>query len=279
MPLHLARPLRAPAALLALAGLGAAACAPAPAPATSRPAGAVGAAAPDSSRTSLDWPGRYTGVVPCADCEGIETTLVLRDDQRYALTTRYLGEQDTGRTLEGRFDWDEAGGTIALAGVAGGPSRYRVGENRLDQLDLEGRRITGPLADRYVLLKAGDATDLVPEALVAPARWRLVELRGEPVAPASDPEQRPWLAFERDGNRVHGFAGCNTFAGSFEHPTGSRLRFAPLAVTQRACAEMATETDLLLLLASVDGYTLVGTTLALHRARMAPLARFEAVVP
>jgi heat shock protein HslJ len=268
------------AALLAFAALGPAGCAPATS--TTRPAGAasgVAAAAPDGSRTSLDWPGRYTGVVPCADCEGIETTLVLRDDERFALTTRYLGTQDAGRTLEGSFAWDDAGRTIALAAVSGGPSRYLVGENRLFQLDLEGRRITGPLADRYVLHRAGDATDLVPEALVAPARWRLVEVMGKPVAAASDPEQRPWLAFERDGGRVHGFAGCNTFAGSFEHRAGSRLRFAPLAVTQRACAEMASETELLRLLASVDGYALVGRTLSLHRARMAPLARFEAVYP
>ena len=35
---------------------------------------------PDSSATSLDWEGVYRGVVPCADCEGIVTTITLRRD-------------------------------------------------------------------------------------------------------------------------------------------------------------------------------------------------------
>jgi len=33
------------------------------------------AATPDNSANSLDWPGTYTGVVPCADCEGINRDL------------------------------------------------------------------------------------------------------------------------------------------------------------------------------------------------------------
>jgi len=113
-------------------------------------------ATPDSSRTSLDWPGSYAGVLPCADCEGIETSITIRSDQTYAVRTRYLGTDDAGRTREGTFAWNEAGSAITLEGISSGPSRYLVGENKLIQLDLAGNRITGELADRYVLRKTSD---------------------------------------------------------------------------------------------------------------------------
>ena len=42
------------------------------------------AAAPDmhNAETSLDYTGTYTGVLPAADCPGIEVRLILGDDGR-----------------------------------------------------------------------------------------------------------------------------------------------------------------------------------------------------
>ena len=34
-----------------------------------------------TSEMSLDWAGVYQGTLPCADCEGIETMIELKDDQ------------------------------------------------------------------------------------------------------------------------------------------------------------------------------------------------------
>ena len=34
-----------------------------------------------NSRNSLDWNGVYKGVLPCADCEGIETVITLLNDK------------------------------------------------------------------------------------------------------------------------------------------------------------------------------------------------------
>jgi uncharacterized lipoprotein NlpE involved in copper resistance len=117
----------------------------------------VGAAAPtvsDNSQNSLDWQGTYKGTTPCADCEGIETELILNPDLTYILKTRYLGKGD-GKVFEekGSFVWDKTGGSIMLQGSKGGPSQYKVGENRLIQLDMEGKPITGALADKFVLIK------------------------------------------------------------------------------------------------------------------------------
>lgn len=130
------------------------------------------AATPDpahNSRLSLDWPGTYRGILPCADCEGIETVITLMEDGTYIRSLRYLGRDDAYRRDHGRFEWNGAGSGIALA--AGGQA-YQVGENRLFHLDRDGQRIEGDLADRYVLAK--DRRDPRLEG----REWTLVALAG-----------------------------------------------------------------------------------------------------
>ncbi|GHS96266.1 copper resistance protein [Bacteroidia bacterium] len=107
----------------------------------------------DNSRTSLDWGGKYTGVIPCADCEGIQVTIVL-NPSTYELSYLYLGTNDNTPTqIVGEFSWDETGSIVNLKNDASIPPYYQVGENRLIQLDMEGKPITGELADKYELTK------------------------------------------------------------------------------------------------------------------------------
>lgn len=231
----------------------------------------------DTSKTSLDWDGRYRGVVPCADCEGIETAITLSKDGRYILQTRYLGKEASAREVGGTFSWNAEGNTITLAGVIDRPAQYLVGENVLIQLALNGRRITGELASKYRLEKVpGDASGGAPA--ITGKRWRLTELEGQAIPAASDPAKSPYLMLAADGDRVNGFGGCNTFAGGFELPAPTRIRFSNLAKTLKACISgMETEDAFLKVLEQVDNYAIVGSKLSLHRARMAPLARFEAI--
>ncbi|HMO62405.1 MAG TPA: copper resistance protein NlpE [Ferruginibacter sp.] len=107
----------------------------------------------DNSRTSVDWPGTYKGTLPCADCQGIETTLTIDTALNYTLTQLYLGKSTKPFEQKGSFSWNGAGGIITLSGISNAPSQYLVGENVLVQLDLEGNRISGELADKYRLQK------------------------------------------------------------------------------------------------------------------------------
>lgn len=109
-----------------------------------------------TSRIALDWPGVYAGVLPCADCAGIDTRLRLDADLTYVLETRYLGKDERVFARRGRFAWAADGNIIHLRGIADGPTSYRVGENQLFQLDRQGRRIEGDLAEAYVLRRVGD---------------------------------------------------------------------------------------------------------------------------
>ena len=107
-----------------------------------------------NSQNSLDWQGTYKGVSPCANCEGIETEIVLNADLTFTLKTKYLGKEDSKIFEEkGSFVWDKTGGIISLERLKGRSSQYKVGENRLIQLDIEGKVITGDLAEKYVLTK------------------------------------------------------------------------------------------------------------------------------
>ncbi len=62
-------------------------------------------------------------------------------------------------------------------------------------------------------------------------------LDGQPVT-ATLPNREPHLVLTPEGSRVHGFAGCNRFTGSFVQ-TPESFQFKPLATTRMACPQPA----------------------------------------
>ena len=107
-----------------------------------------------TSQNSLDWNGMYKGVLPCADCEGIETNIILNTDNTYLIQTKYLGKGETKPVEKtGSFTRNAEGNTVIFSGVENAPNQYFVGENKLIQLDLAGKKIDGKLAEKYVLTK------------------------------------------------------------------------------------------------------------------------------
>lgn len=108
-----------------------------------------------TSRTSVDWAGTYTGLLPCADCSGIETSLQLNNDNEFVLRQRYLDSNEGVFEEKGIFTWDETGSNITLQ-IEGEDSKfhqYKVGENILFKLDADGKRIEGDLSEYYELKK------------------------------------------------------------------------------------------------------------------------------
>jgi len=106
-----------------------------------------------NARNSLDVHGTYSGNLPCGSCPGIETTIVLSEENWYTKIIYYLDEPEPNRfTTSGSYQWNDTGNTITLTGEKA-PNQYFVGENVLIQLDAEGNRITGDLAGNYRLVK------------------------------------------------------------------------------------------------------------------------------
>lgn len=106
-----------------------------------------------TSENSLDWNGTYKGTLPCADCEGIETTLTLHKDKTYTKQSNYLGKEDFTEETEGTFIWNDEGTEISLSSEGGVSPYYKVGENKLWHLNNDGKIIEGDLANHYILTK------------------------------------------------------------------------------------------------------------------------------
>lgn len=104
-----------------------------------------------NSQNSVDWMGTYEATLPCADCPGIKTVLVLHEDKTFEMSSEYL-ERDTKFEDKGTFEWQNNGSRVHLKGKDT-DVKLKVGENILFQLDQEGNEITGDLAEYYIYKK------------------------------------------------------------------------------------------------------------------------------
>jgi heat shock protein HslJ len=222
-----------------------------------------------NSRNSLDWPGTYTGTIPCADCEGIRTTITLRADGTFDRERLYLGKSDAPTGDSGQFSWNEAGSIVTLATTDGAMQMYQVGENQLFHLDQAGNRITGDLATQYVLRQA------IRDSRIEDRRWLLVEVMGQAYTPSED-DREAFILLDSDEGRASGNSSCNNFFGGYVIEAGQRIRFAGnMGATMMACPDMSTEQSFMEALRRVDNYSVSGDELSLNKARMAPLLRFR----
>jgi uncharacterized lipoprotein NlpE involved in copper resistance len=97
----------------------------------------------------------YSGSLPCADCEGQEVILTLLSDSTFQKRTLYMGKKSTGPGSNEFTDtgkWVMSGDTLLLE-IKDAPGKYLKQAEDLVQLDIKGKRITGKLADKYVLKK------------------------------------------------------------------------------------------------------------------------------
>lgn len=232
----------------------------------------------DTSANSLDWNGTYEGITPCASCEGIKTTLTLNQDSSFVMSTQYLGKSEEVLEIKGTFKWNDAGNIISLNGIKDAPHQFLVGENMLLQLDMEGNRITGDLADKYILTKIQETEKSNnEETTLINTHWELTEIMGKPVTKGETQKRAVFIMFDGEKKRVNGFGGCNNFMGGFEIKQGNRISFSPMASTMMACENMEMEANFMKTLQQVDNFTIQDNVLSLHKARMSPLLKFSAV--
>ncbi|MDX8567109.1 META domain-containing protein [Elizabethkingia sp. HX XZB] len=111
-------------------------------------------------------------------------------------------------------------------------------------------------------------------------KWKLVELFGKPVADQVNGKEAILKLSQQDKNYVYqASGGCNGIRGTFTTSAASVIHFSPGASTRMACPDMSVETGINKVLETVDNYSVnkEGNILSLNKARMAPLAKFQAV--
>ena len=110
-----------------------------------------------NSQNSLDWDGVYEGVLPCEDCEGIETSIRLKKNLDYVLSQHYLGraeDEENNLNETGKFEWNKQGNTISLGERQ--KLYFRVSENYLLQVFKDESKVMGDSAIKYRLTKTNN---------------------------------------------------------------------------------------------------------------------------
>ena len=96
--------------------------------------------------------GTFEGTLPCADCSGIKTELVISEDGKFKLTETYMAKKEKQFVSEGEIVRGE-GGRFSLTDKDGTVRQYELTDNTIAVLDAEGKKAEGELADKYILTK------------------------------------------------------------------------------------------------------------------------------
>lgn len=219
-----------------------------------------------NSQTSLDYDGIYRGILPCADCEGIKTTLYLMRDQTYKIVSDYQGKEGGVFETSGKFSWDKSGSIITLKDQDG-VTKYKVGEDHLIMLDQEGKTITSALAKNYILTKGNYS--------ILNKKWRLMELMGKKISSQETLGKEGFLEFNDKENRYVASVGCNTISGQFSVESFNRIQLKGGISTMKACENNDLENQLKEVIRTADSFQVNGDELTLIKGRMAPLAKFK----
>lgn len=97
--------------------------------------------------------GTYVGHLPCASCEAMITSIILNEDNTYAITTR--PEKDTTFSMplvdSGRFVMRDS--ILELTDKGGEIRSYKIHANMLKQLGEDGNPLDAPGENHYQFVK------------------------------------------------------------------------------------------------------------------------------
>lgn len=96
--------------------------------------------------------GAYFGTIPCADCEGIEFTISLKDDFSYHTKSVYLGRDENIFETSGTYSVEND--IIKLINSDEGLKYFSIKGENLLILNQARKEVTGPLAKMYLLKPA-----------------------------------------------------------------------------------------------------------------------------
>lgn len=105
-------------------------------------------------------PQSWRGVLPCADCEGIETSLFLEKDGTWVMNERYLGAREEPSSFASYGTWARTADKLVLTDSKGEKSYYRAKGDALEMLDREGNPIESQF--NYTLEPAQSSLPMTP---------------------------------------------------------------------------------------------------------------------
>jgi len=252
------------------------------------------------AKNTLNYEGNYKGILPCADCEGIETTVCLNENSTYSIRTTYLGKGNKIFEQKGTFSWNKSGNIVTFDNIENAPNQYEVAKNTLTQLDMSGKKITGNHAADYILAKQKGTIEngvtvnettvnlnnkmeaktvikkvnpAVGKVTLAETKWKLVELHGKKIK--QNGKKMYFLKLNSKDGKFRAYAGCNNFSGNYVMPSAFGIAFTNVISTEMACIDMELESRFSKMLENTDRYTLNDNILQLKKGKKEVLATFE----
>lgn len=248
--------------------------------------------------------GTYKGILPCADCQGIEMELAINENKTFSIKKKYLEKGDKVFVQKGHFTWNKKGNIIILTDVKNEINRYLVGKNKLTQLDSYGEKITGNLADEYILSKQpADTSEIetteddkaivdldsriattteiktvnpaVGKYPLAETKWKLISLNKKTVDQTG--KDVYYIKLKSKDGRFVALSGCNNILGNYVMPSPTTLTFSKIVSTKMACADMELESYFFSMLGLTHSYKIENQILTLFGDDKKELGKFEVV--
>lgn len=213
-------------------------------------------------------PATFRGMTVCADCPGIQVTLTLSADGKYALERDYA-DRNTKSSERGTWSYDETTSQLRLLpdGKNTSPELFALDLNpSLQMLDANGKPI--PSAPSNVLWQT------VKTPKLEGIEWSLVSIGTQSYAVQAG-EHGASLRFDAPQQRVSGFTGCNRIMGPYERSGANGLHIGSLGMTRMMCEAHAVQAEgaFMQALASVASFAIEGDALLLFDKSGAPVAR------
>lgn len=105
----------------------------------------------------------WRGILPCADCEGIETSLFLEKDGSWVMNERYQGVREEPSSFASYGTWARTADKLVLTDSQGEKSYYRAKGDALEMLDREGNPIESQF--NYTLAPVKSSLPVTPMAM------------------------------------------------------------------------------------------------------------------
>ncbi|MDO5667019.1 MAG: copper resistance protein NlpE [Alcaligenaceae bacterium] len=105
----------------------------------------------DPTPQVVDWDGRWSGVIPCDNCPGIEVDLTFNNDGSYRLREAKLESLEAPSLSEGTVSWEESTRILTLTSSSNDTKQLLFAEGGAVYLDEQGN----PLPD-YQLNKQAE---------------------------------------------------------------------------------------------------------------------------
>lgn len=217
-----------------------------------------------TSQTSLDYQGAYYGLLPCADCMGIQLKLTINNDSTYTTESIYLGKSNEIFTKEGKYNWDKFGREIICRIDNQIVARYKVEENRIVQFGQQGK-IDGETEARYNLYKN-------PKAIWNKL-WFANSIKGKKIEQIG---VIPNLTFLPNG-RVFGSGGCNQLQANYSLNENQTIKISTVSSTKRGCGDIRHyDFELSEAMTQAKSYEVVDNQLYLKDSSQEIIAKFKA---